>query len=44
MGCPALNRFKGNRFPYFETYLKGGVYALNNAYIILTFLKVAPKQ
>jgi len=39
MGCPSLNRFKGNRFPYCETHLKGGVCALNNAYIILTFFK-----
>jgi len=37
MGCPPLNRFKGNRFPYCETHLKGGVCALNNTYIILTF-------
>jgi len=39
MGCPSLNKFKGNRFPYCETHLKGGVCALNNAYIILTFFK-----
>jgi len=39
MGCPSFNKFKGNRFPYCETHLKGGVYALNNAYIILTFFK-----
>jgi len=39
MGCPSLNRFKGNRFPYCETHLKVGVRALNNEYIILTFLK-----
>jgi len=38
MGCPSLNRFKGNRFPYCETHFKGGVCALNNANIILTFL------
>jgi len=24
MDCPSLNRFKGNRFPYCETHLKGG--------------------
>jgi len=34
MGCPSLNRFKGNRFTYCETHLKGGDCALNNAYII----------
>jgi len=39
MGCPSLNRFKGNRFPYCESHPKGGVCALNNAYIILTFFK-----
>jgi len=39
MGCPSLNRFKGNRFPYCETHLKGGLCALINAYIILTFFK-----
>jgi len=45
MGCPSLNRFKGNRFPYCETHLKDGVCALNNAYIILTLdLTLAPKQ
>jgi len=35
MGRPPLNRFKGNRFPYCDTYLKSGVCTLNNAYIIL---------
>jgi len=39
MGCPSLNRFKGNQFPYCETHLKGGGCALNNAYIILIFFK-----
>jgi len=43
MGGPSLNRFKGNRFPYCETHLKGGVCALNNAYIILTFFKSSSK-
>jgi len=43
MGCSSLNRFKGNRFPYCETHLKGGVRALNNAYIILTFFKSSSK-
>jgi len=43
MGCLPLNRFKGNQFPYCETHLKGGVCALNNAYIILTFLKSSSK-
>jgi len=37
MGCLSLYRLKGTRFPYCETHLKGGVCALNNAYVILTF-------
>jgi len=43
IGCPSLNRFKGNRFPYCETHLKGGVCALNNVYITLTFFKSSSK-
>jgi len=45
MGCPSLNRFKGNRFPYCETHFKGGVCALNTAHTFFDiFIKVAPKQ
>jgi len=43
MGCPSLNRFKGNRFPYCETHLKSGVVPLNNIYITLTFFKSSSK-
>jgi len=43
MGCPSLNRIKGNRFPYCETHLYGGVCTLNNVYIILTFFKSSSK-
>jgi len=43
MSCPSINRFKGNRFPFCETHLKGGACSLNNAYIILTFFNSSSK-
>jgi len=43
MGFPSLNRFKEKWFPFCETHLKGGVCALNNAYVILTFFKSSSK-
>jgi len=44
VGCPTLNKLKGNRFFYYETHLKAGFWLLAMHTLFWHFLKVAPKQ